>query len=154
MLADITYLPCIEGFSYLSAVIDAETDEVLAHVASHSLEGKFVLDTYAQLKHIKFAPGVMSHSDRGRQYTARAFREKLNEMGLLQSMSRKACCWDNACMKSWFGRMKESMGSTRGLTFKEVSKRVDDYIEHYNYHRGQKRLGWKTPKEYVAQLAN
>ena len=152
LLTDITYIPCTEGFSYLSVVIDGETDEVLAHVVSRSLEEKFILDTYDQLKHIQFAPGALSHSDRGCHYTARAFREKLDELGLLQSMSRKACCWDNASMESWFGRMKEVMGSTHNLSFEEVRKRVDSYIEYYNYHRGQKRLGWNTPKEYAAKL--
>ena len=47
---DITYLPGRDGFSYLSGIIDCETDVVLAHVTSNSMEEQFVLDTYDQLK--------------------------------------------------------------------------------------------------------
>ena len=153
LLTDITFLRCTEGFCYLSAIVDGETGEVLGHVVSPSLEERFVLDTFEQLKGMELAPGALAHSDQGAHYTARAYRAKLAELGLVQSMSRRACCWDNASMESWFGRMKEQMGPTGHLTYAEVCARVDDYVEYYNRHRGQERLGWKTPEEYAASLA-
>lgn len=153
LVTDITYMPCVEGFSYLSAILDAESDELIGHVASLSLEEEFVLETFDQIKGETLAPGALAHSDQGVHYTAKAYRAKLAELGLVQSMSRKACCWDNACMESWFGRMKEQVGPTDKMTFAEVCQRVDEYVDYYNHHRGQKRLNWMTPKEYAATLA-
>lgn len=153
LLTDITYMPCAEGFSYLSAILDAESDELLGHVVSLSLEEEFVLETLDQIKGEPLAPGAMAHSDQGVHYMAKAYRAKLVELGLVQSMSKRACCWDNACMESWFGRMKEQIGQTNHMSFAEICQKVDEYVEYYNYHRGQARLNWMTPKEYAATLA-
>ena len=153
LVTDITYIPCQEGFTYLSAVLDAQSNEVLAYVPSLSLEEKFVLDTFDQLKGSDFAEGVLCQSDQGAHYTARAYREKLAELGIGQSMSRKACCWDNACIESFFGRMKSQIGVTDSYSFEEVCAIIDEYVDYYNNHRGQARLGWLTPKEYANKLA-
>lgn len=56
-------------------------------------------------------------------------------------MSRWACCWDNACIESFWGRMKEQMGDTAHLPAEEVMALVDRYVDYYNNHRGQERLG-------------
>lgn len=150
---DITYLPGRDGFSYLSGVLDCETDVVLAHETSDSMEEQFVLDTYDQLKGIELPDDIWACSDQGVHYTARAYRDKLAELGINQSMSRKACCWDNAPIESFWGRMKEQVGDTSGLSHEEIVALVDDYIDYYNNERGQARLGWLTPKEYAASLA-
>ena len=150
---DITYLPGKEGFSYLSGIIDCETNEILAHVTSRSLEEKFVPDTYDRLKGLNLPDDIWACSDQGVHYTARAYREKLAELGINQSMSRRACCWDNAPIESFWGRMKSQIGPTENLTHKEIEALVDDYIDYYNNERGQERLGWLTPTEYAAKLA-
>ena len=149
---DITYLPGRDGFSYLSGVIDCETDIVLAHVTSNSMEEQLVLDTYDQLKEIELPDGIWACSDQGVHYTARAYRDKLEELGISQSMSRKACCWDNAPIESFWGRMKEQIGDTSQMSHEEIVTLVDDYIDHYNNERGQARLDWLTPMEYAAKL--
>lgn len=149
---DITYLPGRDGFSYLSGVIDCETDIVLAHVTSNSMEEQLVLDTYDQLKEIELPDGIWACSDQGVHYTARAYRDKLEELGISQSMSRKACCWDNAPIESFWGRMKEQIGDTSQMSHEEIVTLVDDYIDYYNNERGQARLDWLTPMEYAAKL--
>jgi hypothetical protein len=58
---------------------------------------------------------IWACSDQGVHYTARAYRDKLRELGIRQSMSRRACCWDNACIGSFWGRMEEQMGDTAHL---------------------------------------
>ena len=150
---DITYLPGRDGFSYLSGVIDCETDVVLAHVTSDSMEEQFVLDTYDQLKGLELPDDIWACSDQGVHYTARAYRDKLAELGINQSMSRKACCWDNAPIESFWGRMKEQIPATGGMSHAEIAALVDDYVDYYNNERGQARLGWLTPAEYAAKLA-
>ena len=130
-----------------------QTNELVAHVVSESLKMPFVLETLEQMKALDFAPDALMSSDTGTHYTSRSYREKLKEPGLIQSMSRKANCWDNACIESWFGRMKEQIGSTKELGAKEIFTLIDNYIHYYRYHRGQKRLGWLTPCEYAESLA-
>lgn len=142
---DMTYLPGRDGFSYLSGVIDCETDIVLAHVTSNSMEEQLVLDTYDQLKEIELPDGIWACSGQGVHYTARAYRDKLEELGISQSMSRKACCWDNAPIESFWGRMKEQIGDTSQMPHEEIVALVDDYIDYYNNERGQARLDWLTP---------
>ena len=149
---DITYLPSLEGFSYLSAVIDCETDVVLGHTTSSSLEEKFVLDTFDQLKGLEMPDGVWACSDQGAHYTAKAYRDKLRELSIHQSMSRKACCWDNAPIESFWGRLKEQLGPTDKLTSEQIAVLIDDYVDYYNNERGQARLGWLTPIEYASKL--
>lgn len=147
---DITYLPCRDaGFVYLSGVIDDETNMILAHKASTSMEEKLILDTYDQLKNYRLPADVYACSDQGVHYTALAYRKKLRELGISQSMSRRGCCWDNAPIESFWGRLKEQIGPTRKLTAKEIIDKVDRYIDYYNNIRGQKRLGWMTPNEYL-----
>ena len=153
LVTDITYIPCVEGFTYLSVILDAQSNEVLAYMPSLSLEEKFVLDTFDQLKGMKFAEGALCQSDQGAHYTARAYREKLAELGINQSMSRRACCWDNACIESFFGRMKSQIVPTNKCTFKEVCAIIDEYMDYYNNYRGQARLDWLTPKEYASKFA-
>lgn len=149
---DITYLPTRDGFSYLSAVIDCETAEVLGHMTSDSAAEQFVLDTYDQLKGSDLPDDVWAQSDQGVHYTARAYRNKLKELGISQSMSRRACCWDNAPIESFWGRMKEQIGPTDDMSHEEIVALVDDYVDYYNNERGQVRLGWLTPKEYAARF--
>lgn len=150
---DITYLPNKDGFSYTSAFLDCETKEVLAHVTSDSLEEKFVLDSCEQLKGTGIDSSTWICSDQGSHYTSRLYRDKLVELKVNQSMSRKACCWDNAPIESFWGRMKEQIGSTAHLSHKEIVALVDDYVDYYNNERGQVGLNWLTPTEYAQTLA-
>lgn len=153
---DITYLPCTgapSGFTYLSAVIDCQTNEILAHKCSTSLEEPLVIDTLDQLKDAGLTPETWICSDQGVHYTALAYRAKLAELGVRQSMSKKACCWDNSPIESFWGRLKEQIGPTKDKRPQELEHIIDEYIHYYNHGRGQARLGWKTPKEYARQLA-
>ncbi|MBO0796463.1 MAG: DDE-type integrase/transposase/recombinase, partial [Ktedonobacteraceae bacterium] len=52
-------------------------------------------------------PGLLHHSDRGCQYTSRAYQRRLEQAGMIVSMSRKGNCWDNAVGESFFGTLKE-----------------------------------------------
>ena len=150
---DLTYIKYGSGNCYLSAVIDLQSNLVVGYKVSTSLETKFVEETLDQLKPINLAAGALIHSDQGSQYTSLAYRKKLKELGLIQSMSRKGNCHDNACIESFFGRLKEQIGNTKKLGLKKIQALIDDYIDYYNNERGQARLDWKTPKEYATNFA-
>ena len=153
LLTDITYIPISEGFCYLSVIIDAFTMQVLAYQLSMSLEVDFVLDTVKELleKHgDSITDETLIHSDQGCHYTSIRFRELLKDSSLLQSMSRRGNCWDNAPQESFFGHMKDELHikSKKEVTFEEVQVAIDDWIDYYNNDRYQMGLQKMSPNEY------
>lgn len=93
------------------------------------------------------------HSDRGFQYTNKKFKEKLDDAGMTQSMSRVARCIDNGPMESFWGMIKTEMYYLHKFsTAEELEESITEYIHYYNYHRYQKRLGCMTPLEYRQYL--
>ena len=114
LLTDITYIPYCGIFCYLSVIIDAFTKQALAYVLSESLELDFVLETVQNLidKHgVSLDADTLIHSDQGCHYTSKKFRQIVKDSELRQSMSRRGCCWDNAPQESFFGHMKDEIGT-------------------------------------------
>ena len=91
-------------------------------------------------------------SDQGVHYTNPVFQRKVIELNIMQSMSRKGNCWDNAPMESFFGHFKDELDYEECLNFSELQKVVDSYIEEYNYHRYQWGLEKMTPAQYRSHL--
>jgi len=156
LLTDVTYIQYAKGqTAYLSAIKDAETNEILAYQLSQSLRIEFVLDTVKQLtrKHkSRLHPEAFIHSDQGAHYTSPKFQSLLNKKGIGQSMSRRGNCWDNAPMESFFGHMKDENDFKTCQTFSELSKSIDCYMDYYNNYRGQWNLKKLTPIKYRRQL--
>jgi transposase InsO family protein len=152
LLTDITYIRRKDGeFSYLSAIKDAGSKEILAHVASPSLEIDFVLETVEQLmeKHgTELKTDCLMHSDQGCHYTSYAFIDLLKNKSLRQSMSRKANCWDNAPQESFFGHMKDELDFSECVTNEDIMRVLDDWIDYYNNDRYQWELAKLSPCEY------
>ena len=153
LLTDITYLKHQGAFSYLSLVIDAETNEPISYVLSKSLKENFVLKTLDQLKDIEFPEGAIIHSDQGVHYTCKAFREKIASMNLIQSMSRRGNCLDNAACESFFGHMKQELPDYKDYSFEELNELINKYMYYYRYERYQDNLCNLTPHEYSKTLA-
>ena len=93
----------------------------------------------------------MIHSDQEVLYTSKDYRKKLKDNKIKQSMSRKANCWDDACIEHFFGTLKVESGyneilKKKVLSFNETKKLIETYIGYYNNNkRIQKSLGWHTP---------
>jgi len=152
LLTDITYLKRQDGkFSYLSAIMDAGTKEILAYVVSPSLEIDFVLETVEQLmaNHgSELKTDALLHSDQGSHYTSHKFVELLKNSELRRSMSRRANCWDNAPQESFFGHMKEEIDISACLTNDDVDGVISEWIDYYNNERYQWDLAKLSPREY------
>ena len=104
----------------------------------------------------KFPEGVIFHSDRGSQYCSEAFRGVLSKQNLLQSMSRKGDCWDNACVESFFHSLKvESVLYEPMINREQMRQAVFEYIEvDYNRTRRHSSLGYLSPEKYeLAKVA-
>lgn len=153
LLTDITYIPCCGVFFYLSVIKDAYTMQILSYVLSESLEVDFVLETVNILitNHgATLDSETLIHSDQGCHYTSKKFRQIVQDSELRQSMSRRGNCWDNAPQESFFGHMKDEIGTKIAAceSFEEAKSVIDDYMDYYNNDRGQWQLAKLTPNEY------
>ena len=92
------------------------------------------------------------HSDCGFQYTSKTFKEKLDKISAIQSMSRVGRCIDNGPMEGFWGTLKSEMYYLRKFhNFNELKLEIDNYIEFYNNRRLQKKLKGLSPIEYRTQ---
>ena len=89
------------------------------------------------------------HSDRGWQYQHRWWRQRLKELGIRQSMSRKGNCLDNAATEQVFGHLKDEFYRDREFdSYERFKAEMDAYIVHWNTRRRQIRLEGHTPEEF------
>lgn len=155
-LTDVTEMKYgVGGKAYLSAILDLGDKSIVSFVIGHSNNNELVFRTF-DIAHQEY-PDVkpIFHSDRGFQYTAKKFKKKLDDAGMTQSMSRVSRCIDNGPMEAFWGMLKSEMYYLRKFTsYDELEAAVIDYIDYYNNHRYQKRLGCMTPMEYRKHLLN
>uniref|UniRef100_UPI0003760C8B IS3 family transposase n=1 Tax=Paenisporosarcina sp. TG-14 TaxID=1231057 RepID=UPI0003760C8B len=156
LLTDITYLPYGSGqTAYLSCVKDVATREIIAYELSTSLSMRIVFRTLAKLEESlggNIHPEAMIHSDQGFHYTHPDFQELVKEMGLVQSMSRRGNCIDNAPMESFFGHFKDDVDYKEAVSLVDLKGMIDDYMMHYNTTRKQWDLKKMTPAQYRSHL--
>ena len=149
-VTDITYLPTLNGFIYLSAVQDLCNNEIVAHSFSFRNDLDLV---FASMKQLEPLSGAVLHSDQGFQYTHKAYQRELKRLEALGSHSRKANCLDNAAMESFFSHLKtEAFAGNKLLGREETEALAHEYIHFYNIARFQKRLGQLSPIEYREKL--
>lgn len=157
LLTDITFIPFNSDFCYLSVILDACTNQVLAYILSESLEVDFVLDTIQLLVKdhgISLNTKTIIHSDQGCHYTCYRFIRIVQDVGLRQSMSRRGNCWDNAPQESFFGHMKDELKNqtAKWETFGDIKNSIDDWMDYYNNERYQWNLAKLSPNEYYKYI--
>lgn len=149
--ADITYIPFLNRFAYLSVVKDIASGEVVAWNLSLSLEMKLVTETIEALG-LPSYENVLIHSDQGFHYTNPDYIELLKELKMIQSMSGKGTCIDNAPIESFFGHMKDELDYKSCQSFEQLRLAIDEYMRYYNYERKQWTRRKMTPIEYREHL--
>lgn len=155
-VTDITYIPMREGWSYLAAFMDLGTRTIKGWTLRDSLKTELVVDAFRQaVFRYKPADNLIVHSDRGCQFASREFRQHLASHKALGSMSRKANCYDNAAMESFWATLKAEMRMTKPFETKEQARlAIFDYIEtFYNRERIHSSLGYRTPIDFEKHLA-
>lgn len=153
LCTDITYLyygKCEKA--YLSAVKDIATGEIVAYKVARHLTMPIVLDTIKYLKENINVSNVLLHSDQGFHYTNPEYRMLLKENNIIQSMSRKGNCIDNASMESFFGHLKDEVDYKNCKTFGELVEKIDEYMYYYNNERYQWSRNKMTPVQYRSHL--
>lgn len=152
-LTDVTEFKLTNGTkAYLSAIIDLYDNSIVSYVLGHSNNNKLVFDTFDLAIERNPSASPLFHSDRGFQYTSKAFKLKLDKVSATQSMSRIGRCIDNGPIEGFWGIIKSEMYYLRKFdNFDELKLAIDNYIEFYNNRRFQKRLKGLSPIEYRTQ---
>ncbi len=146
---DITYIPFNGRFAYLCVVKDIATGEIVAWYLLPYVTMELVLKTIEQMRPFQDA---LIHSDQGFHYTNPEYIEKVKALEMMQSMSRKGNCIDNAPVESFFGHLKDDVDYKNCKTFEELRLLIENYIHYYNHERAQWDLKKMTPVEYRDHL--
>lgn len=109
LLTDISQISCRDGKLYISPIMDCFNGEIISLVMRSNMRKELCIDTFNAAAKRFPLNGVILHSDRGSQYTSEAFREKLSNAGVLQSLSGVNHCFDNARMESFFATLKKEL---------------------------------------------
>jgi putative transposase len=156
LLTDITYLFFGKGKkAYLSTIMDASTNEILAYQVSDKITIDIATDTLKKLKknrRIRLLKGAILHSDQGAHYTSPIYQKLVEKFKLCQSMSRRGNCWDNAPQESFFGHFKDQAYIKPCETLEELKQEIKDYMNYYNHYRYQWNLKKMTPVQYRDHL--
>jgi putative transposase len=148
---DITYVPFLDRFAYLSVVKDIASGEVMAWEASLCIDMQLVLNTMKRIpSHL--CGEVMVHSDQGFHYTNPSYIQMVSSLDMDQSMSRKANCIDNAPIESFFGHMKDELEYKNCKSFEELYSKIEHYMQYYNHERKQWNKNKMTPVQYRNHL--
>ena len=151
-LADVTYIWTQEGWLYLAAVLDAYSRKVVGWSMSHRMPTSLVMDALRMAlgRRRPQEDSLIHHSDRGSQYASQVFQDLLREHNITCSMSRRANCWDNAMMESFFATLKKERIHHESYETRESARQsVFEYIElFYNTRRRHSALGYLSPEEY------
>lgn len=150
---DITYVATEEGWLYLAVVIDLFTRKIVGHSMSESMPCELVinaLDMGLKRQGLATAENLITHTDRGSQYAAQDYIDKLTAFKITQSMSRKGNCYDNAFTESFFRTLKvELVNREKFKTRSEAIKAIFEFIEvWYNRQRLHSSLDYMTPEQY------
>ncbi len=151
-VGDITYLPTGEGWLYLATLLDVYSRRVVGFALADHLRTELALAAL-QLALGQRHPQsgtLVHHTDRGCQYTARAYQAVLERHGITPSMSRRGDCYDNALAESFNATIKsELVARTHWPTHKEARAAVFEWITvFYNRQRRHSSLGYQTPVEF------
>lgn len=148
---DITTMKYNGKKAYFAAVKDLETKEIVGLSVSNKID--IELTNTAMKKAlsrltIKKRKRLLVHSDQGFHFTHYSFRSLLEKNGVLQSMSRKGNCLDNAPIESFFGLFKDHLDLRECKTIEDVEKEVTRVVDYYNNERPQLGLKKMPPNEY------
>jgi putative transposase len=154
-VSDITYIWTKEGWLYLCCILDLCSRKIVGWQFDITLSSSLVITALSQaITNRGENPGIIFHSDRGSQYASGEVRKYLWGHKMIQSMSRKGNCYDNAVMESFFHTLKTELVSFENFQTRDEAKmKIFDYIEiFYNRQRSHSSIDYLTPEEFEINL--
>ncbi|EKA1091000.1 IS3 family transposase [Escherichia coli] len=151
---DITYLRTDEGWLYLAVVIDLWSRAVIGWSMLPRMTAQLACDALQMALWRRKRPrNVIVHSDRGSQYCSADYQALLKRHNLRGSMSAKGCCYDNACVESFFHSLKvECLHGEHFISREIMRATVFNYIEcDYNRWRRHSWCGGLSPEQFENQ---
>ena len=150
-VGDITYISTAKGCLYLATVIDLYSRKIVGWSMDDTMKVSLVNDALNMaISYTKPPKGLLWHTDRGSQYASYSHKDLLQHHGIIQSMSRKGNCWDNAVAESFFKTLKSDLVyQTYFYTKVQAKREIFEYIEfHYNRERSHSYLGNVSPSRF------
>jgi len=137
---------------YLSPIIDLYNQEIVSYELSESPNFKSVMTMLDKaLKKVNINQPLLLHSDQGWQYQMKQYQHSLQKNRIIQSMSRKGNCLDNAVIENFFGIIKSELFYLKKYdSIEQLKKEINQYIKYYNYDRIKLNLKGMSPIQYRA----
>lgn len=148
--SDITYFKIKNYWVYLCVILDVYSRRIVGWKISKNISTNLVTATFKRAYQERGKPnGLTFHSDRGKQYTSKAFLLLLQEHSVKQSFSATARPLDNAVTETFFSTFKREEAYRREYTSEQhFRKSVEEYIRFYNEVRPHQTLQYKTPQDF------
>ena len=154
---DITYVPTRQGWLYVAVLMDLYSRRIVGWAMDAQLTTTLTLTALEMaLRHRRVSAELLHHSDRGSQYVAAPYQQRLVALGIRCSMSRPGNCWDNAVVESFFATLKtELFHGHQYLTHEQARTEIFAYLEgFYNRARRHSTLGYLSPVEFEQRAAH
>ena len=155
-VADITYIRLQNEFVYLAVLLDAFSRRVVGWAVARTMQARLSLAALERAVVNRKPPvGLVHHSDRGIQYACGEYVKTLASHGMLSSMSRAGCPYDNAMCESWFKTLKqEEIYANEYKDLEDLIQHLEEFIDrYYNRLRLHSALGYRSPEQFEAETA-
>lgn len=144
-VTDITSIETDEDWLYLAGVKDLFNGEIVGYAMDERMTRSLVMQALFRAVVLRRPDkGLLHHSDRGSQYCSRDYQSLLEQFGMQASMSRKANCWDNAPMESFWGTLKTELVHHRRFASREQARQEIPSTSKSSITGSESRLGWAT----------
>lgn len=154
-VTDVTEMKVAGEKVYLSPIMDLFNGEIIAFETARRPVFELVTNMLKQaMTKLKKRDKPLLHSDQGWHYRMPEYQQMLSKRKMVQSMSRKGNCHDNAAMESFFGTLKsEFFYLNKFASVEELQSGLAEYIRYYNHERIKLSLGGLSPVQYRNQAA-
>lgn len=159
-VADVTYVPTVQGWLYLAIVLDVFSRRIVGWSMDSNRKTQLVCDavSMAAANRGGKVAGVIHHSDHGGEYTSRDLERELRRCGALASMGSVADCYDNSMAESFFATLETELFWAQPLrrfdSHRDAKLAIFDYLEvFYNRQRRHTSIGGISPVTFEARHA-
>jgi putative transposase len=149
-VGDVTHIATREGWLFLAVQLDLYSRQIVGWAMHRHNNTELLLDALNMaIEQRGVHPGLIHHSDQGRPYAAKAYRQRMRDAEMRPSMSRRGNCWDNAVAESFFATLEFELIEQQVFKSREAAKTaIFEFIEvFYNRQRAHQTLDYKTPRQ-------